>query len=125
MSRSVGSRYVEASAVHVCHATGNDSNDGSIAAPVRSIQHAANLAAAAADKTTVVLRDGVHYIADTITLTAEHSNLNFMSYPGVRENARRTTCLNTRKRMLLRGLFAEARGRRGGGVRDGSGCICT
>jgi hypothetical protein len=75
-------RYTEASAVHVCHTSGADSNDGSLANPVRSIQYAADLAAASADKDTVVLRAGVHYVADTIYLTAKHSNLNFMSYPG-------------------------------------------
>eukprot|EP00729_Bicosta_minor_P003417 gene3417-31687_t len=60
-----------------------------------SIQLAADLAASATEKTAVVLRDGTHYIADTITLTSKHSNLNFMSFPGESATVSGGTALKT------------------------------
>ena len=88
-------RYEEASSIHVCHTSGDDSNDGSLDHPVKSIQLAADLAASATEKTAVVLRDGTHYIADTITLTSKHSNLNFMSFPGESATVSGGTALKT------------------------------
>jgi len=88
-------QYEEASSIHVCHTSGDDSNDGSLDHPVKSIQLAADLAASATEKTAVVLRDGTHYIADTITLTSKHSNLNFMSFPGESATVSGGTALKT------------------------------
>lgn len=63
---------------------GDDANPGTLALPMRSIQLAADLAATrpGAHGKTVLLRDGVHYIQDTIYLTATHSGVAIRAYPG-------------------------------------------
>lgn len=64
--------------------SGDDTADGSLAAPLQSIQLACDRAAAHATINTVVLRDGTHYIADTIYLTEKHSGLTIQSHEGER-----------------------------------------
>lgn len=62
---------------------GDDSADGTRDAPLQSIQLACDRAALLdlANK-VVVLRQGSHYIADTIMLGPQHSDLHMMSHPG-------------------------------------------
>lgn len=60
--------------------TGDDSAPGTLAAPVRSVQRAVD-SAASSGKKHVVLRGGVHYLQDTLSLEAKHSGLTIMSHP--------------------------------------------
>ena len=63
---------------------GDDANPGTLASPMRSIQLAADLAAKqpGAHGKTVLLRDGVHYIQDTVYLTPAHSGVAIRGFPG-------------------------------------------
>ena len=54
--------------------------DGSIAAPFRCIQTAAD-AAASRGVSSVVLRGGTYYLSEQIVLTPRHSGLSFLAYP--------------------------------------------
>jgi hypothetical protein len=60
---------------------GDDTAEGTLASPLASVQLACDRAAVAATK-TVVLRGGVHYLAETLLLGPQHSDLTLMSYPG-------------------------------------------
>ena len=62
--------------------SGHDSNPGTIKSPFRTIQAALDRAALVNPTPAVVLRQGVHYIADTLVLTPEHSGLHLLGYPG-------------------------------------------
>ena len=61
---------------------GDDSADGSFTAPMQSVQLACDKAAADPTLHTVVLRQGTHYLADTLYLNAEHSGLTIQSHEG-------------------------------------------
>jgi hypothetical protein len=62
---------------------GSDENDGKHDTPIKSIQKAADLAAAATGTSkTVYLRDGTHYLTETLMLTSKHSDLSIVAYPG-------------------------------------------
>lgn len=68
------------------HPRGNDRRNGTINAPLKSIQEAADRAAAlGVSNPTVVLRAGTHYLSDTVQLGPRHSHIHFTAYPG--ENA--------------------------------------
>ena len=58
------------------------SKSGAIDAPLRTVQEALNRAALIEPTPAVVLREGTHYIADSLLLTAAHSNLHMLGYPG-------------------------------------------
>ena len=77
--RATQSTQLPAGAVFVAP-SGDDGAAGSEAAPLRSIQAACDLAARTSR--VVVLRGGTHFLASTITLTAAHSHLRIMPYPG-------------------------------------------
>ena len=62
---------------------GHDGATGTIDAPLRSIQAAADLAASSPKGSrTVVLRGGTHYLTAPVELTARHSGLSFVAHPG-------------------------------------------
>ena len=63
---------------------GDDSADGSVGAPLQSIQLACDRAAEDATLHTVVLREGTHYIEDTLYLTSKHSGLTIQAHDGER-----------------------------------------
>ena len=65
----------------VCPDSGNDAHDGSINTPLKSIQLALDRAGASKSKKTVVLRSGTHYIADTIQVGPQHSNVAVQGHP--------------------------------------------
>eukprot|EP00051_Salpingoeca_urceolata_P028110 m.485050 g.485050 ORF g.485050 m.485050 type:complete len:808 (-) comp23643_c0_seq1:142-2565(-) len=78
-----GKTKPRASGVFVCAELGNDENPGTETRPVRSLQLAIDLAAKRTGKDRlVVLRGGTHFIKDTIMITAAHSNMDIISYPG-------------------------------------------
>jgi hypothetical protein len=56
--------------------------DGSLEAPLTSIQTAMDKACSRSPNATVVLRGGTHYISDTLLLGSQHSGLTVMAYPG-------------------------------------------
>lgn len=60
---------------------GDDLAAGTISAPIRSVQLAVDVAASS-NKKNVVLRDGTHYLPDTLYLEAKHSGLTIMGHPG-------------------------------------------
>ena len=60
---------------------GDDRASGEQAAPLRSIQLAADRAASGSHR-AVVLRGGTHYITSQIVLGARHSGLRIASFPG-------------------------------------------
>ena len=62
-------------------ADGDDTADGTLAAPLRSVQIAADRAAQTVDK-TVVLRGGVHYLPSTLMLGPQHSHITIQGMPG-------------------------------------------
>merc|ERR1719174_205941 len=62
--------------------SGNDANQGTMKSPFRTIQAALDRAALVDPTPAVVLRGGVHYIADTLVLTPKHSGLHLIGYPG-------------------------------------------
>jgi len=65
------------------HGVDGDDADGSLKRPFTSIQVAADKAAAQpTGSRTVVLRGGTFYLSASITLTARHSGLRFMTHPG-------------------------------------------
>eukprot|EP00316_Scyphosphaera_apsteinii_P011180 CAMPEP_0119345442 /NCGR_PEP_ID=MMETSP1333-20130426/107488_1 /TAXON_ID=418940 /ORGANISM="Scyphosphaera apsteinii, Strain RCC1455" /LENGTH=733 /DNA_ID=CAMNT_0007357911 /DNA_START=423 /DNA_END=2624 /DNA_ORIENTATION=+ len=60
---------------------GSDAHDGSLSLPLKSIQAAADVAAARGVR-TVVLRHGTHYLSQPIELGSRHSGLTFTNLPG-------------------------------------------
>ena len=62
--------------------SGDDTNRGTVNSPLRTIQAALDRAALVNPTPAVVLREGVHYIADTLVLTPSHSGLHLIGYPG-------------------------------------------
>jgi len=60
---------------------GDDGAEGTIVSPLQSIQLACDRAAATIAN-TVVLREGTHYLPETIFLGAEHSGLTMQAHPG-------------------------------------------
>ena len=58
------------------------SKSGAIDAPLRTVQEALDRAARMEPTPAVVLRGGTHYIANSLLLTAAHSNLHMLGYPG-------------------------------------------
>ena len=62
--------------------SGDDDNFGNIDSPFRTIQAALDLAALVDPTPAVVLRGGIHYIADTLVLTPKHSGLRLIGFPG-------------------------------------------
>lgn len=70
---------VPSDAIHVSP-LGSDTGDGSEAQPLRSLQKAADKAAAAGR--AVVLRGGTHFLEDTLYLGPEHSGLIIAGHPG-------------------------------------------
>ena len=64
---------------------GDDDSSGTLGAPLRNIAHAVDVACAADRRSkhpTVVLRGGTHFVQESIVLTARHSHLQLISYPG-------------------------------------------
>jgi hypothetical protein len=55
---------------------------GAMESPLRTVQEALNRAAIIEPTPAVVLREGTHYIADSLLLTPAHSNLHMLGYPG-------------------------------------------
>lgn len=73
---------VPADAIYVA-VDGDDDAVGTLSAPLRSMQAAADLAASrSSGSQTVVLRGGTHYLTETLTLTPKHSGLSFVAHPG-------------------------------------------
>eukprot|EP01065_Artemidia_motanka_P026800 TRINITY_DN32038_c0_g1_i1.p1 TRINITY_DN32038_c0_g1~~TRINITY_DN32038_c0_g1_i1.p1 ORF type:complete len:933 (+),score=311.52 TRINITY_DN32038_c0_g1_i1:85-2799(+) len=72
---------VPADAIYVSP-SGNDGASGTLGAPLRSIQQAADLAADRGGSRTVVLRAGTHYIKESILLTPRHNDVTLRNYPG-------------------------------------------
>ena len=62
--------------------SGDDDNFGAIKSPFSTIQAALDRAALVNPTPAVVLRGGIHYIADTLVLTPKHSGLRLIGYPG-------------------------------------------
>jgi len=62
--------------------SGDDLAAGAMDSPLRTIQEAIDRAARAEPTPAVVLRGGVHYLKDTLVLTAAHSGLEMIGYPG-------------------------------------------
>jgi len=58
------------------------SADGSINNPLRSIHAALDVAARTHPTPPIVLREGTHYLEDTLMITPMHSNLTIKAYPG-------------------------------------------
>jgi hypothetical protein len=73
-----------AASLYVDFAKGSDANDGSLAAPLKTVAAAVARARAGGDAahTAIVLRNGTHFLADTITLGAADSGLSFAAFPG-------------------------------------------
>ena len=75
-------KAVPADAIYVSPAgTPDGAADGSMKRPFHSIQMAADLAAARKSY-MVVLRGGTFYLKETIRLTAHHSHVHLMAFPG-------------------------------------------
>jgi len=73
---------VPANGIFVAPRSGSDSADGSINSPLRSIQAALDVAARTRPTPPIVLREGTHYLEDTLMITPLHSNLTISAYPG-------------------------------------------
>jgi hypothetical protein len=63
---------------------GDDAASGLVGAPLRSIQLAADKAVTATPPRAVVLRAGTHFLESQLLLTARHSGLRIVSFPGER-----------------------------------------
>jgi hypothetical protein len=63
--------------------SGSDNADGKHDTPLKSIQKAIDIAAGATGTSkTVYLREGTHYLTETLMLTSKHSDLSIVAYPG-------------------------------------------
>jgi len=60
---------------------GSDSNSGTVDAPFLTISKAVMAARASGPGVTIVLREGVFYLNDTLSLTVQDSGLTFQNYP--------------------------------------------
>ena len=70
-------------AFFVDEAAGKDTNPGTLAAPFGSIEKGlAATRASGATTNTIVLRKGVYYASDTVSLTPKDSGLTIMAYEG-------------------------------------------
>ena len=70
-----------AGALFVDGVKGNDAAAGTEAAPLKTVERAAELSLSV-DSPTIVLRAGVHYLAATLEITPAHSGLSIRAYPG-------------------------------------------
>ena len=61
---------------------GSDGGDGSSARPFKTLSHAVVVSRAHGPAPTVVLKQGVHYLAATVDLTPADSGLTIMAAPG-------------------------------------------
>ena len=69
-------------ALYVDPNAGNDANPGTEAAPLQHVAVAVRLARGLASPATVVLRAGVHRLAETLELNAADSGLTIAAFPG-------------------------------------------
>lgn len=77
----VSASSTENSEVYVDAASGDDSNDGSLATPFKTLQFAVDQVEAGSRNATVHLRAGVYY-TPMITLTPKHNGLTIQNYNG-------------------------------------------
>lgn len=61
---------------------GLDANSGSKHQPFQTIARAVKETEIREDSKVVVLREGTHYLTETVVLTAKHSHLTIAAYPG-------------------------------------------
>ena len=72
-----------ATSIYVDYVKGADTNDGSLAAPLKTVAAAvARARAGAPSQTSIVLRNGTHFFADTIMLGVADGGLSFSAFPG-------------------------------------------
>ena len=73
-----------ATTLYVDYVRGSDANDGSLGAPLKTVAAAVARARGGGDPahTSVVLRNGTHFLANTIALGAADSGLTFSAFPG-------------------------------------------
>ena len=64
------------------YAQGSDDNDGRIASPFKTLLKAMQAARRWGNPSTIVLRNGTHYVNETIQFTADDSGLVIQNYPG-------------------------------------------
>ena len=84
--RGVGrlSSAAAATSIYVDFVKGSDTNDGSVTAPLKTVAAAVTMARTSGTpaQTAIVLRNGTHFLADTITLGVADSGLSFSAFPG-------------------------------------------
>jgi len=68
--------------LYVDYTKGDDSNQGTESTPLKTVAQAMRLVPGTPSPRVVVLRSGMHFVADTIKLTAEHSNTTITCYAG-------------------------------------------
>jgi hypothetical protein len=72
-----------ATSIYVDFARGSDANDGSLASPLKTVGAAvAKSRGGSPAHTAIILRNGTHYLAETILLGAADSGLSFSAFPG-------------------------------------------
>eukprot|EP01060_Flectonema_neradi_P015227 TRINITY_DN218_c1_g1_i9.p1 TRINITY_DN218_c1_g1~~TRINITY_DN218_c1_g1_i9.p1 ORF type:complete len:814 (+),score=246.12 TRINITY_DN218_c1_g1_i9:42-2444(+) len=68
--------------VYVDYEKGNDSNDGSIDHPLKTVNAGVEKAKGKGAGAFVYLRAGIHYLTETVQITAENSGLTIQNYNG-------------------------------------------
>ncbi len=70
--------------IYVDFVKGSDTNGGSITAPLKTVAAAVTMSRTSGTpaQTAIVLRNGTHFLADTITLGLADSGLSFSAFPG-------------------------------------------
>ncbi len=71
----------EGTSFYVDPVKGSDSNSGTMQAPFLTISKAVMAARAFGSGAIIVLREGPHYLTDTIMLNDQDSGLTFQNYP--------------------------------------------
>lgn len=68
--------------LYVDYTAGSDSGAGTVSSPLKTISAALALSRATPNPASIILRNGTHYLLETLTLTPIDSGISFSAYPG-------------------------------------------
>ena len=107
-----------ASTLYVDYGAGSDTGAGSKAAPLKTIAAAvAKAQSLPAPRTIVLTGTSTHYLADTVRITADHSELTITSLPGQQGQEEEA--------VISGGVEFKPKWTRGGNTSDGTATVYT